>query len=123
MSLTHDPDENNSARSVFIPVNSAGIPIKWNENDAAIPGVLAAVEEHFLSNYIFQELFTHNAVTLSSGKMAITSANAVHFFEDETRDPRDFKDPCPDTEARFKQYNAKMTKASKTALLNFKASK
>ena len=59
MSDSNDPNaEENPLRNL---TNSDGIRIIWNQNDAAIPGVLEQVFEALERKQKFQLLLEHNA--------------------------------------------------------------
>ena len=84
MSDSIDPNtETNPLRNL---VNSDGIRITWNQNDAAIPGVLEQIFEALERMQMkFQLLLEHNAAYYK-GVVYVDSVEAVSLILDESAD-------------------------------------
>ena len=79
----------------LVPVTIDKEPIIFNGNDATIEGTLYECGRFYKRNGLFQPLFSHRAVALSNGKLAVESPNTVYFTTGKIVDAHDFDDPCP----------------------------
>ena len=61
----------------LVPVTIDKEPIIFNGNDATIEGTLYECGRFYKRNDLFQPLFSHRAVALSNGKLAVESPNSV----------------------------------------------
>ena len=93
----------------YVPTYSDNTPIKWPQgsNPAHLPGILHELKRNYQSKGQFIALFENNAVVVGS-KLAVDSVSAINFITGLTVDPyaRGFSSPCPDTEARIRQFDA-----------------
>ena len=68
------------------------------DNDAHIEGLLFEVGKNYKRKGQFQTFFKHHAAVLSNGKLAVDSADSVHFITNKVQDDHDFDNPCPPTQ-------------------------
>ena len=75
------------ARADGRPATTAdGTPIVWSDdNDAHIEGLLFEVGKNYKRKGQFQTFFKHHAAILSNGKLAVDSADSVHFITNSGR--------------------------------------
>ena len=74
------------------------------DNDAHIEGLLFEVGKNYKRKGQFQTFFKHHAAILSNGKLAVDSADSVHFITNKVQDDHDFDNPCPPTQQRVAEY-------------------
>ena len=87
----------NNSHTEYLPSHTDGTPIKWDGNDATIPGTLAEIEKYYKRTGFFQTLIKSHAVPLPSGKLAVDSFSAAHFLQGTATDGEKYTltDPCP----------------------------
>jgi hypothetical protein len=92
------------------PVTIDNKPIKYNDNPATIPGIMAAFEDWSERTGSYEILFQHNGVLIpSTGKIAVDSVDSIKFYNGTINDPRSFSDPAPPTPKRIAEINAQAT--------------
>ena len=95
-----------SSISFLQPVTTDKTPIVWDGNDATIDGTLFETGRFYKKTGLFQPLFKHRAVALSSGRLAVESPNTVYFLNGLAPDDgHSFEKPCPPTKRRLANYN------------------
>ena len=99
-----------SITDILIPTDTDKEPIKWDDNDATLEGVLHEVKQYCIRKNLFAALFEHRAVALSNGKLAVDHINSLQFISGALADPHDFDDPCPPTVRRIASFNAARTR-------------
>ena len=87
------------------PVDTDGVPIIWDGNDATIAGTLNEVFKFLKRKGLLQTFIQHHAVPVKGGRLAVDSYDTVQFYENEGRDPRGTpKNICPPTPQRVSEY-------------------
>ena len=103
---------NDSSSDKLIPTYPDGSPIKWpaGSNPAHLKGILHELARFYTRHGLFVPLFENNAVTVGT-KLAVDSVAAVKFITGMAADTeaRSFASPCPSTEARIREFNARAT--------------
>ena len=84
----------------LLPTDEDEHPFHWDGNNAHISGYLHEAGKFYTRNGLFEALFSHHAVVLNNGKLAIDSVEAIPFITGTQSDPRSFADPCPPTAKR-----------------------
>ena len=91
-----------------IPTDIDGDPISWKgDNYAQLEGALHEFGLYCERNNKFQLLFSHRAVTLSHGKIAVEDKATITFMTEETTlgaKKHDYNDPCPPSPERISKY-------------------
>jgi hypothetical protein len=114
LSNTNMTDITESPLDKHQPVTIDNKPIKYNDNPATIPGIMAAFEDWSERTGSYEILFQHNGVLIpSTGKIAVDSVDSVKFYNGTINDPRSFSDPAPPTPKRIAEINAKEPDKSK----------
>ena len=91
----------------LVPKDSDGDPIVWDNNRATIEGVLHEAAKYWTKTDQFVDLVEHRAAALPSGKLALDHIQAEQFVNGTTSDRRSFANPCPPTEDRIRELNAR----------------
>jgi len=98
------------------PLSASGKPLRWDNNDATIDGLLHEVHESYHRTRDHLELIEHGVASLYNGKIAIDSFPSISFFEasaaDRTYDPRSWDDPCPPTPTRKAEFEERLKAAN-----------
>ena len=66
------------------PVDTDNNPLLWDGNPACISGLDNAVGKFYKRNGFFEPLFSHRAVSLSNGRLAVESLQTVPFVTRST---------------------------------------
>ena len=81
MSSDDESTLSNTIIDKLAPTTADGTPIVWSDdNDAHIEGLLFEVGKNYKRKGQFQTFFKHHAAILSNGKLAVDSADSVHFI-------------------------------------------
>ena len=96
------------------PVNIDGTPITWKNNPALLEGALYEAAQFYKRTGYFEALIENGAVSLSNGKTAIYTIQAVKFVSGSLADAsaHTFLNPCPPTPARIAAYDRVAAAAS-----------
>ena len=106
MSADDESTLSNTIIDKLAPTTADGTPIVWSDdNDAHIEGLLFEVGKNYKRKGQFQTFFKHHAAILSNGKLAVDSADSVHFITNKVQDDHDFDNPCPPTQQRVAEYD------------------
>ena len=91
-----------------------GDEIRYNDNPATIPGVMYEIQLCLKRTGTYLMLLKHRAVELSSGGLAVDSADAIPFIEGTLPGAKEysFEDPCPSTQARYHEFNVSALSAT-----------
>ena len=106
--------EHTSCPVHHVPTDIDGIPIKWDGNPAYLEGALYEASEFYKRTGLFEALIVDGAVSLSNGKLAVDSLQAISLVSGVVTSPitHDFFNPCPPTPARIIAFDAAATAAS-----------
>ena len=91
------------------PVTADGLPIKYNENNATMAGILFEIFAFWKRNGLFQEYIAHHAAPLNNGRLAVDSVNSIPFILGTYKDARTAGTICPPTPTRMSEYSSKKT--------------
>ena len=81
MSSADDDDHFQSVNSdILLPVTADKTPIKFDNNDASILGILHEVKLYYVRAGLFSLLFEHGAAPVGS-KIAVDSVDAAYFTD------------------------------------------
>ena len=98
------------------PYDTDGNILKHDDIDAHIEGTMYELGKHLERTGAHKLLLSDDAVALSNGKIAVSSANALHFLVHGVDDPHDFAKPCPATNTRRTDVNTARSGGSLAAL-------
>ena len=105
--MSDDDDYNTNTVPYDLPVDTTGAPISWDGNPASLAGIMYETSKFYIRKGLSQPLIAHGGVLKSNGKLAVDSANAVYFIQNNKLDPRSFEFPAPPSEVRRTKYNAR----------------
>jgi len=91
---------------ILIPTTTDKVPIKCENNRAAIAGALHEVSNYLTRKRLFLTLIKHRAVVLHTGKTVFDSVQSLQFYSGIVDDRRDFDKPAPPTPARINAFEA-----------------
>ena len=90
-----------------VPVDIDKTPITLERNPAFVEGTLFEIERWAVRTEQFQSIIHDNVVILPNGKIAVDHPDSAMFVSGKIVDTNaySFKDPCPDTVSRLRDYN------------------
>ena len=97
----------NMLPSSIVPVDLKGQPISDESKASYLAGALAEAAEFYALTGHFASLIDAGVVTLSNGKTAVDSEDAVYLYSKQVPDGEtySFMKPCGTTASRVKSYD------------------
>ena len=78
-----DDDDNttDNTKPYDQPTDTTGEVLTWDDNPASLAGILYEASKFYVRKGLYQTLIQHGGVLRSNGKLAVDTANAVHFVK------------------------------------------